>query len=228
MPTVEEEALAAVAKDADGKINWPLLKEERERLLAERHQQLLTDAQATFRAMDGWSEVQTQEEWAHTVEQADEDFTSGHFLIDRLGGERFLDPPLIAVLLRLRRRLIEEQGATTAAELMMVDSAVLSYYHMMRVNGWIGNMAWWFEADFFRKERPGAHVEGIVSRISEQLMPLLDRSNRMMLRNLKALKVWRQPPTPTVSVGSTGQVNVGAQQVNQQLVQESSAENDRR
>ena len=32
----------------------------------------------------------------------------------------------------------------------------------------------------------GLTVEDIVERLTEQLMPLLDRSNRMMLRNLKA------------------------------------------
>ena len=45
-------------------------------------------------------------------------------------------------------------------------------------------------------------------------MPLLDRSNRMMLRNLKALQARRQPPVPSVSIGQAGQVNVAAVQAN--------------
>ena len=60
----------------------------------------------------------------------------------------------------------------------------------------------------------GLRVEEIVERLAEKLMPLLDRSNRMMLRNLKALREHRRPPTPSVSIGQAGQVNVGAQQVN--------------
>ena len=103
----------------------------------------------------------------------------------------------------LRRRLIEEHGATTAAELMMIDVAVLSYYHTLRINGWIGDLAQWLEGEFFSKgsltvrpqnapadfgrrpdRLPPLWVEHIVERIREQLLPLLDRSNRVMLRNL--------------------------------------------
>ena len=136
----------------------------------------------------------------------------------------------MAVLLVLRRRLIDEHGATTAAELMLIDVAVLSYYHTLRINGWIGNFALLIESEFFGTSGPsadfqdrygrGSHringlsVERHVERIGEQLLPLLDRCNRMMLRNLKALKTLREGPAPSVSIGSAGQVNVAAQQVN--------------
>ena len=59
----------------------------------------------------------------------------------------------------------------------------------------------------------GLKVEEIVERLSEQLMPLLDRSNRMLLRNLKALRALKQPPAPSVSIGQAGQVNVAHRQV---------------
>jgi len=55
----------------------------------------------------------------------------------------------MAVLLTLRRRLVKEHGAETAAELMMVDTVVLAYYHQMRVTGWIGDFAQWLESEFF-------------------------------------------------------------------------------
>ena len=48
----------------------------------------------------------------------------------------------------------------------------------------------------------------------ERLLPLLDRSNRMLLGNLKALKAPREGPVPSVSIGSAGQVNVAGEQVN--------------
>jgi hypothetical protein len=60
----------------------------------------------------------------------------------------------------------------------------------------------------------GLHVEQHVERIAEQLLPLLDRCNRMMLRNLKALKSLREGPVPSVSIGSAGQVNLATEQVN--------------
>ena len=60
----------------------------------------------------------------------------------------------------------------------------------------------------------GLQVEEMVERIVDKLMPLLDRANRMMLRNLKALDDRRRAPAPNINVGSAGQVNVGRHQVN--------------
>ncbi len=60
----------------------------------------------------------------------------------------------------------------------------------------------------------GLKVEDLVQRIGEQLLPLLDRCNRLMLRNLRALRERRRDPTPTVSIASVGQVKLGARQVN--------------
>ena len=60
------------------------------------------------------------------IRAADEDFRSGAFLIERLGGGgRHLDPQLTAALLVLRRHLSDEHGAQTAAELLPTDLAPL-------------------------------------------------------------------------------------------------------
>jgi hypothetical protein len=233
MPTVGQEALAvarAAAEEAGGELDWELYQREYDRRLAERHKQLLGDARASWRAMDGWQTVKTHEEWERVVAQAEDDYGRGAFLIEQLGAERHLDPPLMAVLLALRRRLIEEHDARTAAELMIIDSIVLSYYHLLRVNGWIGNLAIWLEHEFFDTQGltaklrdrhgygaeavRGLKAEDIVGQLVEKLMPLLDRSNRMLLRNLKALRALREAPAPSVSIGAAGQVNVAAQQVN--------------
>jgi len=61
----------------------------------------------------------------------------------------------------------------------------------------------------------GLRVEEIVERIVDKLMPLLDRSNRMMLRNLKALQDHRRPTMTSVNIGQAGHVNVAAVQTNQ-------------
>jgi hypothetical protein len=55
------------------------------------------------------------------------------------------------------------------------------------------------------------------------LLPLPDRCDRMMLRNLKALKSLRQPAAPSVSIGAAGQVNVATQQANVAIAGEASA-----
>jgi hypothetical protein len=233
MPRAEEDAWTAAEsapRDAEGHVDLNTYMAEYQQRLAERHQRLRTEARAAFRAMDGWGRVQNQEEWQQTVVKAAEDLDRGGFLLDRLGAERNLDPELMAVLLVLRRRLIDEHGATGAAELMLIDVAVLSYYHTLRINGWIGNFAFLVESEFFGTSGPsarfqdrygrGSHringltVEGHIERIGEQLLPLLDRCNRMMLRNLKALKTLREGPAPSVSIRSAGQVNVAGQQVN--------------
>jgi len=233
MPTVAQEALAvaqAAAEEAGGELDWELYQREYEGRLAERHKQMLGDARASWRAMDGWGTVRSQEDWERTAQQARDDYERGAFLIEQLGAERHLDPPLMAVLIALRRRLIEEHDARTAAELMIIDSIVLSYYHLLRVNGWIGNLAIWLEHEFFDTQGltaklrdrygygaeaiRGLKAEDIVGQLVERLMPLLDRSNRMMLRNLKALQARRETAAPSVSIARAGQVNVAAQQLN--------------
>ena len=236
MPSPAREAYAAVyeARPADGETDWNALQAEYqaeyERRLAERHKRLMTDARAAYRAVDGWGSVTSQEDWEQTVARARDEYEHGAFLIDRLGAERHIDPALMAVLLGLRRQLVDEHGATTAAEFMLIDLAVLSYYHTLRINGWIGNFASLIEHEFFDKQGPsamfeqrygrgsreirGLRVEDHVHRIGEQLLPLLDRCNRMMLRNLKALKTLREGPAPSVSIWSAGQVNVATHQSN--------------
>jgi hypothetical protein len=228
--TLQAECHEAVVQP-DGNVNLEAFNAEYERRLAERHDRLMQDASASYRALQDWGTIKTVEQWQEKVDQADDDYESGAFLIERLGAERYLDPTLMAVLLMLRRRLVDEHQATTAAELMMVDVVVLSYYHTLRINGWIGDMSQWLESEFFHKEGLAVNVQGkrkstwdvkirglkveeIVERLAEKLMPLLDRSNRMMLRNLKALEARRQTPTPSVSIGQAGQVNVAQAQVN--------------
>ena len=232
MPSASDEAfaIARAAAPSEDEIDWDLYQKEYERATAERHEKLLHEARGIFRAMDGWPLVKDREDWQATVRKAAEDLEHGGFLIERLGAERYLDPELIATLLVLRRRLVDEHGASTAAELMLIDAAVLGYFHTIRINGWIGNFALLIEAEFFSKESltakfrgkygyaagevRGLRVEDHVQRLGEELLPLLDRCNRLMLRNLKALKGLREPSSPSVSIGSVGQVNVAQAQVN--------------
>jgi hypothetical protein len=239
MPMAEVEAWEVACAEAtgpDGSVDdarrFEVFKAEYERRIAERRAKLTRDARAAFRAMDGWARVESANAWHATVMKAAGDLETGGFLIDRLGAERYLDPELMAVLLVLRRRLVDEYGADSAADLMLIDVAVISYYHTLRINGWIGNFAAMLEGDFFGTDGLGVVVDGkkrstwdvrikglrvveIVDHLGEHLLPLLDRSNRMMIRNLKALEARRQPPSPSVTIASAGQVNVASVQTNQ-------------
>jgi hypothetical protein len=114
--------------------------EEYSRRLGERQGKLRREAKATYRSMEGWQRVERHEHWLELIATADLKLENGAFLTERLGGERFLDPELMAALLMLRRRLVDEHAPATAADLMLIDTAVLSYYHLLRVTGWVGNL----------------------------------------------------------------------------------------
>ncbi len=134
----------------------------------------------------------------------------------------------MAVLWGLRQQLVEDFDARTAWELMLIDLAVVAYHHSLRVQGWIGDASLHIEHEFFTLDSPTArlrerhgttavgklNVEDTVQRLTQQLMPLLDRSNRMLLRNLRAIRDLRRTPAPSVAIGRADQINVGAQQVN--------------
>lgn len=197
---------------------------------AERDQralQLRRDARAVFSAMEGWQRVESPEAWVETAEQAGRDYRTGRFFIERLGGSRHLDPELMAVLWGVRQQLIAD-GGKTAAEHLLADVAVTAYYNSLRIQRWIGDLAIDIENEFFGQTGPSARfedrygrVEGLVleaqlERMAEELLPLQERANRMLLRNLKALVDLRRGPAPTVAINQAGQVNVGSQQVNVQ------------
>jgi len=183
-----------------------------------RHaEQLRRDARAAFRVEGCWQRIGSQEEWVKVCEESQEEYQSGQFLLERLGAERHLDPKLMATLLSLRRRLVAEWGITTAAETMLVDLAILGYYHALRVQGWVGDLALLIEHEFFGQASParrgaGLEVEDQVRRLGEHLMPLLDRANRVLIRNLKAIKELRQGPNPAIAIGRAEQVTFTNQQ----------------
>jgi len=239
MSTAETEAweiATAEATSQDGTVDedrrFQIYRMEYQRQIAERRARLTRDSQAVFRSMDGWARVPSSEVWREMVEKAAEDLETGSFLIDRLGAERHLDPALMAVLLVLRRRLIDEYSSGSAADIMLIDMSLMSYYHTLRISSWVGNLASVTETELFGTEGLSVVVNGkrrsawdvtikelrvveIIERLSEQILPLLDRSNKMMVRNLTAVQARRQAPVPSVNIGQAGQVNVAAVQANE-------------
>ncbi len=177
-------------------------------------------ARATHRAMAGSCRVQGEEGWGKILAEAHQEYDSGAFMLERLGAERYLDPTLMATLLEWRQRIIAEWGITTAAETMLVDLAVVHYALALRVHGWIGDLALRIEHEFFGDDAFTEVVNGQrriadrfavserVRRLGEQLMPVLDRANRMMIRNLKAIKELRQGQVPAIAIGQAEQVTV--------------------
>jgi hypothetical protein len=195
----------------------------------QRAKQLRWNARAVMRAMQGWGEIRSVEEWQAACEDARERYQSGRFLLERLGAERFLDPQLMATLWQLRQGLLEECGAQSPAMTMIVDVAVMAYYNVLRVQGWIGDLALVIEQELFAEDSlkvklrgqygpqfDGFAVEEQLGRLREQLLPLFERVNRQLLQHLQALQRPRPGSAPMVAIGRAGHVNVAQQQVNLQ------------
>ncbi len=202
------------ADDRDAKLRAALEKDR------QRAKQVRWNARATYRAVEGWRGVHSVEDWLKVSTDSQEQYESGRFFLERLGAERYLDPKLMATLGAMRQTIIAEWGITTVAEKMLLDLALLGYYNTLRVQGWIGDLALHIEHQFFGQDalaengqRPGRRrgrfsVEEDVRWLSEQLMPLLDRSNRMFIRDLKAIKELRQGLVPAIAIGRAEQVTV--------------------
>lgn len=176
-------------------------------------QTLSWDARVVMRASIGWRAVQSDEDWKRLWADARSDYHCGHFLLNCLGAERLLDPKLMATLWGLRHSLAEEIRPASAGEAMLIDLAVINYYHALRLNQWIGNFALHVEHDFFGQDGPsaklkaryGCSVEGFraedhIARIGEQLLPLVDRTNGMVVKNLKAVQDLRKEGRPVAVI----------------------------
>ena len=183
-----------------------------------QHQELRDQARALISAVKGARGIRDEKHWERLFEQAKIDQQSGRFIIKRLGAERFLEPELMATLGLLRKELTEGIERPTAADRMMADSAVIAYYNMLRVQGWIGSLCLVVEGELFGQEPIKERVAEELSRLDDVLMPLAERCHRMMAKSLNYLQERRPKPaaSPLVAIGQAGQVNVDSAVVNGQ------------
>src|SRR5262249_44829191 len=105
--------------------------------------------------------------------------------------------------------------------------AVLSFDHYLRINHMVHNIQARVEYQFFGLEplttdrsaygmdRPikGMTASQLVADLGQDLLPLLDRMNRMVIRNLRMLRELKGGPL-SVTVANYGQMNVGQEQTN--------------
>jgi len=201
-------------------------KQRWEEIKAKSHE-LVRSGQSLYRAMQGWEGIRDEEEWQRMLAVAGSDLKGGRFLVEALGAERYLAPEMVATLIMLRRGWIEEYGVQTAVELMLVDSAVIAFYNQMRAQRLVGNLFNHIEFEFFARDSPtakikqkygeyavkGYTVEYTAERLTQQMQPLLDRANRMLLRNIKALRDLKTANI-TVNVNAPSQVNLASKQLN--------------
>jgi len=100
----------------------------------------------------------------------------------------------------LRERLIAEYGITTAAEFMLLDALVLSYFQYVRAATTFHSYTAFGKS--FNYETLVRHAQAYMIR-----------ANEMFLRNLEALRRLKAAPF-TIKIEQAGQVNVGEKQLN--------------
>jgi hypothetical protein len=198
--------------------------EDLNRALDERANELMRRCDWEYLSKTEWATIKTQDEWNTAKQNSLKDYFSGKFLLDSIGGAKDNRPTLVAVLLQLRLGWIEEYELTTIPELMVLDFALLSYYHFLKAQNIIGNLEWATSFEFFEQDNPKLKLdknykpkefssEEHVEKMTESLLPTLDRFNKMFLRNLKALRDLKRS-NAVLNIGNVGQLNIGERQIN--------------
>jgi len=160
-----------------------------------------------------------------------EEWHSGELFITMLGGRRYLDPPHTALMYHLWHHFVGTYRPVGPAEYLAIAMALFAFHHLVRVNEFVGNMATRLEFQFFdtgplqvrlterdgMPKRAGQAAQVAAHEALEQFgrdaLPLMDRLNRMVIRNLKALRDLKAAPL-ALSVHNYGQLNVGQAQTN--------------
>ncbi len=198
----------------------------------ERARDLVNRSRRSWAALQGWDAVTTEEQWHDIQDQAAEDWASGVALLHMLGGERYLDPPRMALLQHLWHHFVNAYRPEEPAEYLCIAMALVAYHHLIRVNEYVGNLQARLEWRFFSLDDPiqvsALQQDGyrgtvttdlklagrdLVEELGRDALPLLDRLNRMVLRNLKALRDLKTAPI-NMTVQNYGQLNVGQAQTN--------------
>ncbi len=156
---------------------------------------LKDESQAIFGLVKGRPGVRSPQKWAGLLEKAGDEIGNGKFLVRYLGAENYLAPETVAVLVTLRQNLIAELDKPSTAKIMQIDGAIVPYYNMLRVQGWIGNLSLVFEGKLFGQEplneihgpQAGDRLEEQLRRLAEVMLPLQNQAHRMMMRSLASL-----------------------------------------
>lgn len=156
---------------------------------------LKDQARAIYGQVNGRPGVRSPREWEKLLEKAGDEIGNGKFIVRQLGAERYLDPKTVAVLITLRQNLLREIPNLSAADIMMVDAALVGYFNMLRVQGWIGNLSLVVERGLFGQaplnevyaEQTAKDLEKRLRHLSETILPLQDRAHKMMTKSIAVL-----------------------------------------
>jgi hypothetical protein len=161
----------------------------------DQFQKLKNQARTSHQYVAGPAGVRTPGKWQKIIEEAGDKIANGGYLLSQLGAERHIDYETTAAILALRQNLIAEQKATTAAAIMAIDSALIGYANMMRLQRFIGNVCLTAERELFGQEplneihgvQTGDRLEAQIRSITDRLIPLQEKCQKMMLRSLASI-----------------------------------------
>jgi hypothetical protein len=219
-PIMKRTPILAADRVVEGEAELPPLSPEAERSRLEFrqekdrldriYQRLLSEARATCRQVLLFGQLDSPAEWDALVLKGSSDFRSGKALMDQLGADALIDAQTAGMLLALRVNLVEDAKATSAADYMLIDMAVIAHANAIRVQRLINNTALLIEAEMFgqaplhrkwrrehgrRNERiDGLIVEDYLGRLRDDMMPLVERFQRMAQRHIEALNRKRNEP----------------------------------
>lgn len=181
------------------------------------HKQLRWDARSAARSMrysPTLDQMDDPKAFEKITSKALDDYLSGRFLVEHFGADRLLDPATTGMLLGIRRGLIEEIGATTVSEMVLIDMAVIAFANAMRVQSMVGNISLILEGELFgqptlnaiwnrehsqgRREIKGLSVDRYVAQLRDELLPLMERFQSAARANLDAISRQRDAPSSLV------------------------------
>jgi hypothetical protein len=174
-----------------------------------------------YRAALDWVGINSDGGITHYIEQVGRDLDSGEFFLTRIGRIAQTDPALVIALLVIRMRWIEEFQAVGSAEKFLIDQTLIAFYHQLRIHEMLGNAEARAEYQFFgdqplkyeemdRRGMSQYKVDEYLSRLSERLLPALERCQRMAIRSLRELRMSR---ITRLTIQHVSQLNLAQQQL---------------
>ena len=169
------------------------------------------------------SALERKEDWETATELLEEDYRSGKFLMDNLGADRYVDSIVGMTMMLIRRDMIKDMQIETSAEIMLLDAALMANFNAIKLQRMFGDLVTQVERELFHDDMPSVNLkaggsleinkyklEEMLDRVSDKIMSLVERNNKMMVRNIKAIRDLR---SENLSI-RTEQLNIALQQVN--------------
>ena len=162
------------------------------------------------------------EDFPEIFDHAAEGYLSGRFFLSELSLFHEVSPELSLTVFELRREWIRQYDLKTVPELMLLDQAMLAYFHAVRMNKEAAKMLSLTEDALYSGEFPAARFAGPkpredhydqqdgaehVRRLQGALIPLIERFNKMFLRNLRVMRELKADQI-RIHIRQTAQVSV--------------------